>query len=79
MEGMPDQAVKSSNSDVVLDLSGMKYVEASFLKSVLRVARELEGESRRLVIQDPEPEVARTLLIAGFLHLSDAIDLRHTA
>ena len=79
MECMPDQAVKSSNSDVVLDLSGMKYVEASFLKNVLHMARKLEGESRRLVIQDPEPEVARTLLLAGFLHLSDALDLRHPA
>ena len=73
-----DQAARTSNGDLVLDLSGIEYVEASFLKSMLRLARHLEGDSRRLVIQDPEPQVARVLLLTGFLHLSDAIDLKHT-
>ena len=73
-----DSNARSSKDDLVLDMSGIEYVEASFLKSILRLARNLEGTSRHVVIQNPEPKVARTLLLAGFLHLSDAIDLKHT-
>ncbi len=73
-----EKAAQTSTDNLVLDLSGIEYVEASFLKSMLRLARQLEGDSRRLVIQDPEPQVARVLLLTGFLHLSDAIDLKHT-
>lgn len=73
-----DSPVRTSKDDLVLDLGGIEYIEASFLKSMLRLARNLEGDSRRLVIQNPEPQVARILLLTGFLHLSDAIDLKHT-
>lgn len=67
------------SGDVAVDLRGIECVEAGFLKSLLRIARSLNRESRRLVIQNPEPEVERLLVLAGFLHLSNAVVLEHKA
>lgn len=75
LSSSPDEL--ACDGDVVLDLTGIGHVDASFLKRILSLSRGLESESRRVVIRNPEPEVARLLLLSGFFHLSDTIVLEH--
>jgi anti-anti-sigma factor len=62
------QAVEETTAaDVVLDVSGLAYVDSSGIRAVERGFRSLRSEQRRLVVVAP-PETAAgwTFRVAGF-------------
>ena len=48
-------------ASVVLDLSGVGFLDSVGLEVLIRVHRVLRAEGRRLVLRDPAPPVARLL------------------
>jgi anti-sigma B factor antagonist len=51
--------------DVVLDASGLSFVDSSGLAVLLLGAREWPAHGRRLVLRDPSPMLSRLLDLAG--------------
>ena len=47
--------------DIVLDVSGVEFIDSVGLEVLIRVHRGLRDGGRRLVIRDPVPPVARLL------------------
>jgi len=47
--------------DVVLDLSGVGFLDSAGLEALIRAHRGLRADGRRLVLRDPPPPVARLL------------------
>jgi anti-sigma B factor antagonist len=47
--------------DVVLDMSGVEFIDSVGLEAVIRIQRMLRDDGRRLVVRDPAPAVARLL------------------
>ncbi len=56
-------------------MNGIERLDALLLKSLMQTARQLEAQSRSLVIKNAELHVTRTLLLAGFFRLSDSLEL----
>lgn len=55
------RAVRVERSDVVVDLSGIRFLGAATLGSILRVRRILWGQGRTLVLRSPSPSARRLL------------------
>jgi anti-anti-sigma factor len=53
-----------TGGDLVLDLSGLGFVDSMGLRSFLRIAAALEA-SGKLVLQGPQRSVARTIEVIG--------------
>jgi stage II sporulation protein AA (anti-sigma F factor antagonist) len=47
--------------DIVLDVSGVGFVDSVGLEALIRTHRALRDDGRRLVLRDPTPPVARLL------------------
>ncbi len=47
--------------DVVLDMSGVEFIDSVGLEVLIRMHRALRDEGRRLVLRDPAEPVARLL------------------
>jgi anti-sigma B factor antagonist len=61
--------VEHSDGDVVLDMSGVTYMDSSGLSVVLEVRELLAQSERRLVIAEPSESVAAILTICGLTDL----------
>jgi len=61
-----DQAVKDSPSGIIINLSGMTYLDSSAVKAMLRARRNLTNPGSVLCIATG-PGLARTIL--GFAHM----------
>ncbi len=57
LEGLADGTV----GDVVLDMSGVTFIDSVGLEAVIRMHRSLRDDGRRLILRDPAPPVARLL------------------
>jgi anti-sigma B factor antagonist len=47
--------------DIVLDVSGVEFIDSVGLEVLIRMHRGLRDDGRRLVLRDPAPPVARLL------------------
>jgi anti-sigma B factor antagonist len=52
-------------ADVVLDLSGITFVDSSGLAVLLMGARRWDGDDRRLVVRNPSGVVSRVVDLTG--------------
>lgn len=58
------QGQLNGGGDVVLDLSGLTFIDSMGLRSFLRIASSLE-DAGRLVLNGPQRSVARTIELVG--------------
>jgi anti-anti-sigma factor len=56
-----------SLSDVVIDLSGVEFVDSAAVHLLTRVSLELLTSGRRLVVANPSPPVVRLLSLTDLL------------
>jgi anti-anti-sigma factor len=63
-----------SGEDLVLDVSGLRFVDASGLRCLVELAESLTDPSR-LILQSPTAEVRR-LIDAASMHRLPALEIR---
>ena len=61
-----------AGGDLVLDLSGLSFVDSMGLRSLLRIAAALEA-SGKLVLRGPQRTVARTMELVGIEKLPNIV------
>jgi anti-sigma B factor antagonist len=61
-EGLPEWLIEISGSTVVLDLSGLSFMDSSGISAIVQARIEL-GDN--LVLSRPQPNVQRVLEITG--------------
>ncbi|HET6692614.1 MAG TPA: STAS domain-containing protein [Miltoncostaeaceae bacterium] len=54
-------ALAATDGDVVLDVSGVAFIDSVGLEVLIRMHRLLAAEGRRLVLREPAPPLARLL------------------
>jgi anti-anti-sigma regulatory factor len=59
---------------VVIDISRVEEVNGALIGALLRGSRRLAWRNRRLTIVCPQPELRRSLEIAGLDELADVTD-----
>jgi anti-sigma B factor antagonist len=59
---------------VVIDISRVEEVNGALIGALLRASRRLAWRNRRLTIVCPQPELRRSLEIAGLDELADVTD-----
>lgn len=52
---------------LVVDLSGLTFIDSSGISELLRVSNSLSDDGRSMTIKDPSPAVQRVLEITGLL------------
>jgi anti-anti-sigma factor len=62
LESLSDEI--EAGGDLVLDISGLSFVDSMGLRSFLRIAAALEA-SGKLVLREPQRSVARTMELVG--------------
>lgn len=65
-------AAESADADVVLDLSGVSFIDSSAIATIVRGHRALQAAHRGLTVRNPSRTVRRTLAVSG---LSDYLTL----
>jgi anti-anti-sigma factor len=60
--------------DVVVDLSGLRFADTSFMVDLAVLAGRLRCEGRRLLLRGPQPHVHRLIELMG-LHRQPAVSL----
>jgi anti-sigma B factor antagonist len=51
--------------ELTIDVSGLRYADTASIRTLVLVARTLEGRGGRLVLLHPQPPVARALALLG--------------
>src|SRR5271165_3488755 len=64
-EGLADWLVEISGSVVVVDLSGLTFMDSSGIAAVVKARAEIENAGSELKLTRPVPNVARVLEIVG--------------
>jgi len=62
-------AVAGGDGDVVIDLSGVRFMDSAGLNILIRSFKPLNTQGRRLVLRSPQAAVRRTLELAGVASL----------
>jgi anti-anti-sigma factor len=60
-----EHSAADSCGKVVLDLSGVTFLDSSGIAAIVRTHRTLAGTDRRLVLRNPRRAVQRVLTISG--------------
>lgn len=64
------RAASASRCDcLVVDMSGLGFFDASGVRALVAVYRELTGQGRHVVLAEPSPIAARVLDALGMRHL----------
>ena len=58
-------AALQAGRDVVVDLSGLRFADASFLVDLAVLAQRLRGDGRALRLRGPQPHVERLIGLMG--------------
>lgn len=64
-------AADAGSGDVVVDLSGVTFLDSSGLAAIADLVHHFEGSPRRVVLEHPTPTVRRTLEIVGFQEMTE--------
>jgi anti-anti-sigma factor len=67
-------AALGASRDIVVDLSGLRFADASFMVDLAVLAQRLRVEGRSLRLRGPQPHVARLIELMG-LHRQPAVRL----
>jgi anti-sigma B factor antagonist len=65
------RATELGGADVVVDLSGVTFMDASTLGAIVRARHVLESRSRSLIVRCPSPCARRLLDLCGIRDLVD--------
>ncbi len=60
-----DGVIVLERGDIVLDLSGVGFMDSTGLGVIVKAARDLEAKGFELVLRAPSPRVRRVLQITG--------------
>jgi anti-anti-sigma factor len=63
-----------SEGMIVLDLSGLSFIDSTGLEVILRAARRAEESGRRLVVKRPAPYVRRLFELTAIDQSLDIVD-----
>jgi stage II sporulation protein AA (anti-sigma F factor antagonist) len=68
-------SVSNMDDELVLDLSGVSYVDSAGIKVMFELARSLKDHQQRLVLVVPEGSgVRRSLTFGGLLHAVEVVE-----
>jgi anti-anti-sigma factor len=73
LEGSVKAVAGSSARRVVLDLSGLDFMDSSGLRALLRAQEAVGSNGRSFVLADPAPAVQRVLDVTGAGRLLDRV------
>jgi len=59
------QAESADRSELLLDLSGVEFIDSTGLRSILAAHEKLGGRGGRLLVTGGQPQVARLLELTG--------------
>ena len=59
------EAIAAGQDDVVVDLSGVTFIDSQGLSVLLRAYKVLSPEGRRLCLRSPRPQTRKVLEISG--------------
>ena len=65
LAGHLDAAMQESSGDVVIDLSGVPFVDSSGIAVLVAAAKKLRDRGHALVVESPSTRVRRLLEITG--------------
>lgn len=68
-------ATRADGATVVVDLSGVTFMDASTLGAIVRARLVLESASRSLIVRSPSPCARRLLDLCGFHDLTEPEDV----
>ncbi|HUS62427.1 MAG TPA: STAS domain-containing protein [Acidimicrobiales bacterium] len=60
-----DEVIRSGTGDVVVDLSGVEFMDSAGLNVLVRAVKQLIEQDRCLVLHAPTPAVRRILTLGG--------------
>jgi anti-sigma B factor antagonist len=66
-----DQATGLDDGDIVVDLSGVTFMDASTIAALVVADSHLRARSRRLSLREPSPRAFRVLDLCGLVGLID--------
>lgn len=61
--------LRDASEDVVLDLSGVDFLDSSGVRYLLEIVRGFIAARKKIVLANPSPLVLRTLQLVNFDHL----------
>jgi anti-anti-sigma factor len=64
-----DCASRTDASDIVIDLSGVSFIDSTGLGALITIRLAARERGQRLVLQSPTPHVAEVLAITGLDHV----------
>ena len=67
-------AALGAGRDIVVDLRGLRFADASFMVDLAVLGQRLRNEGRSLRLRSPQPHVARLIELMG-LHRQPAVRL----
>ena len=70
----PLSAALSAHTDVVVDLSDLRFADASLMVDLAVLAQRLRAEGRKLRLAGPQPHIQRLIELMG-LHRMPAVAL----
>lgn len=70
----PLSAALRARSDVVVDLSDLRFADCSLIVDLAVLAQRLRAEGRRLCLRGPQPQIQRLIELMG-LHRMPAVAL----
>ncbi len=71
-----EPVLAGASGDLVIDLTGLDFIDSSGLSALIRINRRLSGTGRRFEIVPPRPSVAKAFEITG---LDQVLPLRAPA
>lgn len=71
LSGTLARAAGLDDADIVIDLSGVTFMDASTVSALLEARNHLRVGSRSLFVRDPSPRARRVLDVCGLTHLID--------
>lgn len=70
----PLSAALGARSDVVVDLSDLRFADSSLMVDLAVLAQRLRAEGRKLLLRGPQPQVQRLIEMMG-LHRMPSVAL----
>ena len=74
-----DEVLAATPQLVVVDVTGVEFMDSTMLRELLRAHRDLEEAGGRLVVAGAQPAVTRLLELTGTHEVLDLADSREAA
>jgi anti-anti-sigma factor len=68
-------AMRQSDSDVVIDMAGVDFIGAAWIGALVRTRASLAAEERALTVRTPSRVANRLLELCGLSHLIEPVSV----